>query len=163
MVVLYFSTIVGHHQGLGQATRRTGTGSYGTGQDQGLGTKIIQGTGGTGTDYSTSGGRSTGQTGYQGLGTETGSGGTTGFHQNVPMGGTGIGTGTKDVYGGTGIGTGGHGHGDTHEKKGVMEKIKEKLPGGHSTDEQTTTTGYGDTREKKGMMEKIKEKLPGHH
>lgn len=52
-----------------------------------------------------------------------------------------------------------------------MQKIKEKLPGGHSTDERrtttTTTTGtggvYGETHEKKGVVEKIKEKLPGGH
>lgn len=60
-------------------------------------------------------------------------------------------------------------------KKGLKEKIKEKLPGGRS-DEQTyasggqaygtgtgTGTGYEREHEKKGMMEKIKEKLPGHH
>lgn len=57
-------------------------------------------------------------------------------------------------------------------KKGLKDKIKEKLPGGQK-DEQTygtqTTTqggggyGYGEGQqhEKKGMMEKIKEKLPG--
>ncbi|KAI3824303.1 hypothetical protein L1987_05758 [Smallanthus sonchifolius] len=101
-------------QGLGQPNRGPGTGTYGTAGQQGLGT-----------DY-TSAGRSVGQTGYQGLGTERGSGGTAGFYQNqpsaTPMGGAGIGTGTKDVYGGTGNGTG-------TGKKGTMEKIKEKLPG----------------------------------
>nr|CAB3491333.1 unnamed protein product [Digitaria exilis] len=70
-----------------------------------------------------------------------------------------------------------------HEKKGVVEKIKEKLPGGHkdsyeqqhttatggyapgrtgTTDTYGTTTAAG-THEKKGFMEKIKEKLPGQH
>jgi hypothetical protein len=61
-----------------------------------------------------------------------------------------------------------------------MEKIKEKLPGGHKDDHPHTTAtgGYGaatttgttgtygtteGTHEKKGMMEKIKEKLPGGH
>ena len=90
-------------------------------------------------------------------------------------------TGTGGTYGTTE---------GTHEKKGVMEKIKEKLPGGHKdTQPHTTATGgyghgttgtgggYGTgttgtagthgategTHEKKGMMEKIKEKLPGGH
>lgn len=61
------------------------------------------------------------------------------------------------------------GHGG-RRKKGLKEKIKEKLPGGQR-DEQThtnvTTTpggvGYDAAGEhhKKGMMDKIKEKLPG--
>uniref|UniRef100_M8BYY7 Dehydrin DHN3 n=1 Tax=Aegilops tauschii TaxID=37682 RepID=M8BYY7_AEGTA len=92
-------------------------------------------------------------------------------------------TGTGGAYGATE---------GTHEKKGVMEKIKQKLPGGHKdTQPHTTATGgdgpgttgttgtggYGTgttgtagthgategTHEKKGMMEKIKEKLPGGH
>ncbi|NP_001105419.1 dehydrin DHN1 [Zea mays] len=75
-------------------------------------------------------------------------------------------------------------------KKGIKEKIKEKLPGGHKDDQHATaTTGgaygqqghtgsaYGQqghtggsyatgtegTGEKKGIMDKIKEKLPGQH
>ncbi|XP_003576169.2 water stress-inducible protein Rab21 [Brachypodium distachyon] len=72
-------------------------------------------------------------------------------------------------------------------KKGMKEKIKEKLPGGNKqADEQqmagvgqqaghttgATGTGTGTagtdgaeatTGEKKGVMEKIKEKLPGQH
>ncbi|RCV25434.1 hypothetical protein SEVIR_5G166400v4 [Setaria viridis] len=68
-------------------------------------------------------------------------------------------------------------------KKGIKEKIKEKLPGGNkdSTGQQHTTTGgavgqqghagatgtgaHGTegTGEKKGLMNKIKEKLPGQH
>ncbi|PVH34077.1 hypothetical protein PAHAL_8G133200 [Panicum hallii] len=69
-------------------------------------------------------------------------------------------------------------------KKGIKEKIKEKLPGGHKDDQHTTATGgaYGQqghtgmtgtgtggtyttegTGEKKGIMDKIKEKLPGQH
>ena len=70
-------------------------------------------------------------------------------------------------------------------KKGIKEKIKEKLPGGHKKDDQHTTatggaygqqghtgrTGMGTggaaytegTGEKKGIMDKIKEKLPGQH
>lgn len=83
----------------------------------------------------------------------------------------------------TGMGTGGTHPEGTHEKKGMMEKIKEKLPGGHKDEygqqhDTTTATGgyapgrtgttgtYGTTEgthEKKGIMEKIKEKLPGQH
>ncbi|KAG2696263.1 hypothetical protein I3760_07G050300 [Carya illinoinensis] len=58
-------------------------------------------------------------------------------------------------------------------KKGLMEKIKEKIPGiGHkdhrSATSATTTPGYTETHaqhphEKKGVLEKIKEKLPGGH
>lgn len=56
-------------------------------------------------------------------------------------------------------------------KKGLKEKIKERLPGGHKdggTYDTSTTTGYGYSeggqhQEKKGVMEKIKEKMPGHH
>ena len=62
-----------------------------------------------------------------------------------------------------------------------MEKIKEKLPGGHRDGDRhhtTATGGYGPgrtgttdtygtttegTHEKKGFMDKIKEKLPGQH
>uniref|UniRef100_A0A453PUL2 Dehydrin DHN3 n=1 Tax=Aegilops tauschii subsp. strangulata TaxID=200361 RepID=A0A453PUL2_AEGTS len=67
-------------------------------------------------------------------------------------------------------------------KKGIKDKIKEKLPGGHGDQQHgTTATGgtygqQGDTGmtgtgthgtdgagEKKGIMDKIKEKLPGQH
>lgn len=49
-------------------------------------------------------------------------------------------------------------------KKGLKEKIKEKLPGGHSKVESGQHPGQeGPEHEKKGIMEKIKEKLPGHH
>ncbi|KAJ0237499.1 Dehydrin COR47 [Hirschfeldia incana] len=60
------------------------------------------------------------------------------------------------------------------EKKGVMEKIKEKLPG-HSEkpdDSQVVNTEAAvpvteekveHPDEKKGILEKIKEKLPGYH
>ncbi|CAM0870100.1 unnamed protein product [Alopecurus aequalis] len=66
----------------------------------------------------------------------------------------------------------GHGAG---EKKGVVENIKEKLPGGHGDHQQTggtngqqgharvTGTGTHETGEKKDVMENIKEKLPGGH
>ncbi|KAM0928672.1 hypothetical protein ACQ4PT_002624 [Festuca glaucescens] len=100
---------------------------------------------------------------------------------------------TGDTYGQQGhtgvTGTGTHG---TGEKKGVMENVMEKLPGGHSDHQQTTgitgtethgttatggtygqqghtgTTGTGThgtdgTGEKKGIMDKIKDKLPGQH
>uniref|UniRef100_A0ACD5ZMU7 Uncharacterized protein n=1 Tax=Avena sativa TaxID=4498 RepID=A0ACD5ZMU7_AVESA len=58
-------------------------------------------------------------------------------------------------------------------KKGMQEKIKEKLPGGGHKDtaehqqqtavagEYAGTHGAEATGEKKGVMEKIKEKLPG--
>jgi hypothetical protein len=66
-------------------------------------------------------------------------------------------------------------------RKGIKEKIKEKLPGGNKKQderqqmgtgtygkhEHTGTTGTGTTDhgtgEKKGVMDKIKEKLPSHH
>jgi len=70
----------------------------------------------------------------------------------------------------------------TEEKKGFLDKIKEKLPGGHKKAEDvttpppvvaapvhtettatTTTTSTGHEGEKKGILEKIKEKLPGYH
>ncbi|ONK79180.1 uncharacterized protein A4U43_C01F3740 [Asparagus officinalis] len=98
-----------------------------------------------------------------------------------------------DMYGAHGTTGGGHqAHGVTGDqseddgmggrrKKGLKEKIKEKLPGhDRKTDEHvqehgtaatttgargraaaTTTAGHEETAEKKGMMEKIKEKLPG--
>lgn len=67
------------------------------------------------------------------------------------------------------------GHGG-RRKKGLKDKMKDKLPGGGHKDEKyhgtatTTPGGYNMSgegqrheHEKKGMMEKIKEKLPGHH
>ena len=74
-------------------------------------------------------------------------------------------------------------HERPHEQKGIMDKIKEKLPGGHKEEEHghvgmgrgtATTTNMGGTgttpiathegpHEQKGIMDKIKEKLPGHH
>lgn len=58
--------------------------------------------------------------------------------------------------------------GRRRKKKGITEKIKEKLPGHHGSLQTATTTVYDTTgtgvhHEKKGMMEKIKEKLPGGH
>nr|AHG55465.1 LEA protein [Triticum urartu]BAO20286.1 group2 late embryogenesis abundant protein [Triticum urartu] len=83
----------------------------------------------------------------------------------------------RDGVTGTGTGTG--------EKKGVVENIKEKLPGGHGDPQHTTparrrasyattaTTdghhwndrleGTDSTGENKSMMDKIKDKLPGQH
>ncbi|XP_061362936.1 phosphoprotein ECPP44-like isoform X1 [Gastrolobium bilobum] len=68
---------------------------------------------------------------------------------------------------------------ETEEKKGFLDKIKEKLPGHKKTEEVTLTTptppppasSYeygentheGEAKEKKGILEKIKEKLPGYH
>ncbi|XBI14316.1 hypothetical protein VPH35_140919 [Triticum aestivum] len=71
------------------------------------------------------------------------------------------------------------------EKKGVVESITEKLPGGHGDHQQTTGmtgsethattattdgnygksghTGTDGTGENKSIMDKIKDKLPGQH
>ncbi|KAL7589486.1 hypothetical protein Lser_V15G36675 [Lactuca serriola] len=48
------------------------------------------------------------------------------------------------------------------EKKGFIEKIKEKLPGGHKKEEEEHAD-EGEHKEKKGIFEKIKEKIPGYH
>ncbi|KAF3440724.1 hypothetical protein FNV43_RR19010 [Rhamnella rubrinervis] len=120
--------------------------------------------------------------------------GITGSHGTTGYGTTGYGTGTAV----TGVGgehnqqfkEHGHGTGVLHRsgsgssssseddgqggrrKKGLKEKIKEKMPGqGHRDDQghvsaTTTPVGYdamGEHHEKKGMMDKIKEKLPGRH
>lgn len=69
---------------------------------------------------------------------------------------------------------------EPEEKKGFMEKIKEKLPGGHKKTEEehgvtppappveaappvVTHDAEGEPKEKKGIFEKIKEKIPGYH
>jgi len=57
------------------------------------------------------------------------------------------------------------------QKKGFLEKIKEKLPGGQKKTpeevvvaETTTIEGGSEVpKEKKGIFEKIKEKIPGYH
>ena len=65
------------------------------------------------------------------------------------------------------------------EKKGFLEKIKEKLPGQKKTEEvpppppaaesppcpppAEAQSHEGEAKEKKGILEKIKEKLPGYH
>jgi len=67
------------------------------------------------------------------------------------------------------------GQGGRRKKKGLKEKIKEKLPGGHKQESgsygPTTTPGLYpqgrqpgyEQKQKKGIMDKIKEKLPGHN
>ncbi|MGI4699486.1 hypothetical protein ACR2YT_27350, partial [Klebsiella pneumoniae] len=116
-------------------------------------------------------------------GDQYGTGGLTGVGATGTPGMHGTGTGAKTGTHGVGLSTGTHGQSQLQRsgssssssseddgmggrrKKGIKEKIKEKLPGGHKQEQQThTTTGeYGTTAtgEKKGMVEKIKEKLPG--
>ena len=58
--------------------------------------------------------------------------------------------------------------GERRKKKGLKQKIKEKLPGGKHKNEEyssTMTPGYDvyEQHEKKGIMDKIKDKLPGTH
>ncbi|PNX59232.1 dehydrin, partial [Trifolium pratense] len=66
------------------------------------------------------------------------------------------------------------GQGGRRKKKGVKDKVKEKIPGvgGKDHNSQTTTAPAAatathhpaePTHEKKGILDKIKEKLPGHH
>jgi hypothetical protein len=64
---------------------------------------------------------------------------------------------------------------ETPEKKGILEKIKEKLPGNKAPlvetpppapvalDHHPVTEEVEEHKEKKGILEKIKEKLPGYH
>ncbi|KAE8731416.1 lysine-specific histone demethylase 1-like protein 1-like [Hibiscus syriacus] len=70
---------------------------------------------------------------------------------------------------------------ETPEKKGFIDKIKEKLPGQHKKDEEDATPSPPPTpatvpadkvaveyheeesNEKKGLLAKIKEKIPGYH
>ncbi|KAG6390790.1 hypothetical protein SASPL_148535 [Salvia splendens] len=58
------------------------------------------------------------------------------------------------------------------EKKGFLDKIKDKLPGGKKTEEVAAppppapvVADYSEAegKEKKGFLDKIKEKLPGYH
>ncbi|KAL7600322.1 hypothetical protein Lser_V15G24820 [Lactuca serriola] len=72
------------------------------------------------------------------------------------------------------------GEGGRRKKKGLMQKIKEKLPGRHKKEEKQATAHSANTKvssagegpagirvehhdEKKGPIDKIKEKLPGTH
>ncbi|KAG9449755.1 hypothetical protein H6P81_009720 [Aristolochia fimbriata] len=106
----------------------------------------------------------------------TGHGGVTG----TGLTGTGL-TGTQGKVTDVGVGAGGQeqlrrsgsssssSEEDEHgvrRKKGLKDKIKEKLPGTHKEQgvDQAGYDQYGtgqQEHEKKGMMEKIKEKLPG--
>lgn len=49
------------------------------------------------------------------------------------------------------------------EKKGWLEKLKEKLPGLASHATPTLCAPDKHSPDKKGILEKIKEKLPGSH
>lgn len=49
------------------------------------------------------------------------------------------------------------------KKDGLVNKIKEKLPGQHHTADGSVTHSDPNAPPKKGIVEKIKEKLPGHH
>jgi len=49
------------------------------------------------------------------------------------------------------------------KKDGLVNKIKQKLPGQHHTADGGITHSDPNAPPKKGFMEKIKEKLPGHH
>ncbi|KAM0975373.1 hypothetical protein ACFX13_018704 [Malus domestica] len=96
--------------------------------------------------------------------------------------GTGGGRRDDDPYSSnaqTGTGMTGTGYGTTdapytggeYEERGMMDKVKDKIPGTGQRDETyssktaSTTAPYGGTtgehQEKKGAMDKIKEKLPG--
>ncbi|CAM0150463.1 unnamed protein product [Urochloa decumbens] len=95
-----------------------------------------------------------------------------GHKENQGQAATGAYSGTTGYTRTTGTGTTGGTYAPTtggpHEKKGVMEKIKEKLPGSHKDHDQlhtTATGGYTDTfgrtttqetLDKKGFMEKVK-------
>ncbi|MGD7340698.1 hypothetical protein ACQCRO_27745, partial [Ralstonia pseudosolanacearum] len=101
--------------------------------------------------------------GHTGAGHTTGTGAGTGHQQQQGHGGLGgvlHRSGSSSSSSSEDDGEGGR------RKKGIKEKIKEKIPGGHK-DQSTqpgcggTTGGYGQPQEKKGVMEKIKEKLPG--
>ncbi|CAL5186542.1 unnamed protein product [Lathyrus oleraceus] len=120
-----------------------------------------------------------------GYGTHTGGVGGYGTNPEYGNTNTGSGYGTGTGYGGSG--TNEYVREDHHgDKKGVMDKIKEKIPGTEQSRTNTDGAGYGSTGygasgggigntgqeyvreehrvdhgEKKGIMDKIKEKLPG--
>jgi hypothetical protein len=72
------------------------------------------------------------------------------------------------------------GQDERRKKKGLKEKIKEKLTGGKNKEEHSQAVSFSSTatttisagpagtqqyhdHEKKSVIEKIKDKLPGHH
>ncbi|XP_059293147.1 abscisic acid and environmental stress-inducible protein TAS14-like [Lycium ferocissimum] len=149
----------GTHQGTGMGGMGATGGEYGTHQGTGMGTGEY-GTQGTGM-----GGMSTGeygtQTGTGGMGTGTGM--HTQHHEGQQLRRSDSSSSSEDD------GQGGR------RKKGMKEKIMEKIPCGHGQQEgdqytqHAQTTTYGTTEgtteggEKKGMMDKIKDKIPGMH
>lgn len=65
-------------------------------------------------------------------------------------------------------------HEEAEKKSGLMDKIKDKLPGHHGEEEEeekhkvaapvvSHDTGVEEEKEKKGFLDKIKEKIPGFH
>uniref|UniRef100_A0A0E0MF90 Dehydrin n=1 Tax=Oryza punctata TaxID=4537 RepID=A0A0E0MF90_ORYPU len=138
------------------------------------------GTGGMGT-HGTTGGM--GMHGTTGTGTGAGGGQFQPMREEHKTGGVLQRSGSSSSSSSEDDGMGGR------RKKGIKEKIKEKLPGGNKGEQQQTMGGTGaaygqqghgtgmtgatgttgahgtttDTGEKKGIMDKIKEKLPGQH
>ncbi|KAL4577668.1 hypothetical protein LXL04_013779 [Taraxacum kok-saghyz] len=121
--------------------------------------------------------QSTGVVGHETEGTKISTIGTEpGYvHEQGKHNGTGTGDGAGGILHRSGSGSSSSseddGEGGRRKKKGVAEKIKEKLPGGdeHQTSTPATVGGTGvgykgdEGHEKKGVMDKIKEKLPGSH
>nr|ACK37880.1 dehydrin [Pyrus pyrifolia] len=154
--------------GLGGATTGTAYGATGGQQQQ------ERGTGMTGSGYGTTDAPYTGGQQQQERGMMDK------IKEKIP--GTGGGRRDDDPYSSnaqTGTGMTGTGYGTTdapytggeYEERGMMDKVKDKMPGTGQRDEThssqtTTTTPYGGTtgehQEKKGAMDKIKEKLPGY-
>ncbi|GJU50753.1 dehydrin Xero 1-like protein [Tanacetum coccineum] len=105
-----------------------------------------------------------------GTGTTMGMGGGHGYEEGKQGGAGGI---LHRSGSGSSSSSESDGEGGRRKKKGVVEKIKEKLPGGdhggnqHSTQASATVGGgaYGNVgeegHEKKGLTDKIKDKLPG--
>ncbi|MBW4019497.1 hypothetical protein HG533_12000, partial [Moraxella osloensis] len=61
-------------------------------------------------------------------------------------------------------------HPEDQNKKGFLDKIKEKLPGGGQPKKTEEAEAYEsaakakeEEKEKKGFLDKIKEKIPGYH
>ncbi|GKD11021.1 dehydrin Xero 1-like protein [Tanacetum coccineum] len=124
--------------------------------------------------HSTTAGDDIGGTGTNVHSTITGQniGGTGHGHEEVKHGGTGGGILHRSGSGSSSSSES-DGEGGRRKKKGVVEKIKEKLPGDdhggkqHAIPASATVGGgeYGNVgeegHEKKGLMDKIKDKLPG--